>query len=181
MQRLLIILSFFTLSFSEALLDFSDYNDFSKTKRSQDSFLGFTPYVPIGFMGQVRDINSFLSIDLSGFKTEQRNVRFHWGTTFLIFSGIGLHVKQYWLETRYEPISIFSAFSLSANMILPMCSSDDCDPVVFDTQIFSSGLDFNILRFNKFDLRLAAGLMAGYSIALKEVNAAPFLNATLSY
>jgi len=60
-----------------------------------------------------------------------------------------------------------------------MC--EDCDPEVMDAQIISSGLDFNILRFNKFDIRLAAGLMAGYSIARGEGDASPFIYASLSY
>ena len=179
MQRLLIILSFFTLSYSAtALLDFSDYDGSAKIERSEQTIGGFNPYNPIGFYTRSWNIGESNSY-FKKFETEQRDVNFHWGTTLLIFSGTGFHIKQYWSESKYKPISIFSAYSLSANILFPMC--DDCDPRVMDTQIISSGLDFNILRFNKLDIRFAIGLMGGYSIARGEGGAYPFIYASLSY
>ena len=182
MQRLLIILSFCTLSYSEtALLDFSDYDDSAKIERSKHTFVGLNPYNPLGFYTKSWNIGNFNSY-FNKFETEQRDINFHWGTTFLIFNGIGLHVKQYFKDSKYKPISIFSAYSLSANVMLPiMCGTDDCEATLVDTQSISYGLDFNVLRFNKFDVRFVTGLMAGYSIVLGEGGAAPFIYATLSY
>tara|TARA_Y100001936_G_C15883427_1_gene564033 strand:- start:293 stop:835 length:543 start_codon:yes stop_codon:yes gene_type:complete len=180
MQHLLMILSFVTLSYSAtALLDFSDYDDFAKIERSEQTFVGLNPYNPLGVYTRSWNIGNSNSY-FKNFETEQRDVNFHWGTTFLIFSGVGFHIKQYWNESKYKPISIFSAYSLSASILFPMMC-DDCDPVVMDTQIISSGLDFNILRFNKFDIRFAIGLMGGYSIAQGKGGAAPFIYASLSY
>ena len=179
MQRLLIILSFFTLSYSAtALLDFSDYDDAAQIERSEQTFGGLNPYNPLGFYTRSWNIGNSNSY-FKKFETEQRDVNFHWGTTFLLFSGTGFHIKQYWNESKYKPISLFSAYSLSASILFPMC--DDCDPVVMDTQIISSGLDFNILRFNKFDIGFAVGLMGGYSIGQGKGGAAPFIYICLSY
>ena len=179
MQHLLIILSFFTLSYSTtALLDFSDYDDFAKIERSEQTFGGINPYNPLGIYTRSWNIGNSSSY-FNKFETEQRDVNFHWGTTFLIFSGAGFHIKQYWYESKYKPISIFSAYSLSASILFSMC--DDCDPEFMDTQIISGGLDFNILRFNKLDIRFAMGLMGGYSIARGEGGASPFVYGSLSY
>jgi len=182
MQRLLIILSFFTLSYpATALLDFSDYDDSAKIERSEQTFGGLNPYNPLGFYTRSWNIGNSNSY-FKKFETEQRDVNVHWGTTFLIFNGVGLHIKQYLKDSKYRPISIFSAYSLSANFLLPaMCGTDNCEGRLADTHSLSYGLDFNILRFNKFDLRFSAGLMAGYSIALGEGGAAPFIHTTISY
>tara|TARA_B100000965_G_scaffold262253_1_gene221216 strand:- start:235 stop:774 length:540 start_codon:yes stop_codon:yes gene_type:complete len=179
MQRLLIILTFFTLSYSAtALLDFSDYDDFAKIERSQNRVVGLNPYnSPIGFfytkIWNIGNSNSYFQ----KFKTEQRDVNFHWGTLILA-NVVGVHIKQHWNESKYKPISIFSAYSLSANLSVKCI---DCDLVFFDSHFISSGFDFNILRFNKFDIRFAVGLMGGYSISRGEVGAAPFIYTSLLY
>ena len=177
MQRLLIILSFFTLSYSAtALLDFSDYDDSAKIERSEQTFGGLNPYNPLGFYTRTWNIGNSNSY-FEKFKTEQRDVNFHWGTLILA-NVVGVHIKQHWNESKYKPISIFSAYSLSANLSVK-CT--DCDLLFVDSHIISSGFDFNILRFNKFDIRFAAGIMLGYSIYQGEGAPAPFIYTSLSY
>ena len=171
MQRLLIILSFFTLSYSAtALLDFSDYDVY----RSKDKYYGFNPYA-FGIYGGASDIDHSY---FSKFKTEQRDIRWHF-STILLFNGVGVHAKQYWNKSKYKSISIFSSYSLTGFIHFPM--STNSEPEFIDAQIISSGFDFNILRFNKFDIRFAVGLMGGYSISRGEVGAAPFIYTSLLY
>ena len=189
MQRLLIILSFFTLSYSTtALLDFSDDDDSSKVERPIKQFLGLNPYNPLGIytlswkLERLVSNNVAIRSYLKKYESKQRDINFHAGTTFL-FSGVGIHLKQYWNDSKYKPISLFYSYGLSLGLLLPMCSgnSENCEPQCADIHAISSGLDINVLRFNVFDLRLSAGFFALGSVSRLKGGISPFLHLALTY
>ena len=158
-----------------ALLDFSDYDDNAEIKREKNTYIGYNPYSPLGVTTRSWNIGDSISF-LKKYESKQRDINFQLGTTFGFFNSFGIHIKQYLNESKYKQISIFSSYSVNANILLAaMCTGDGCDGEFVDTQIISSGLDFNILRFNKFDLRLSLGLMGGYSFGLDMGGLSPFM------
>ena len=95
----------------------------------------------------------------------------HLGTT-LLASGMGINVKQYWFNSKYKAVSYFSSTSSSFSVILGWGKDKGLG---LDGHTIASGIDFNIIRFNEFDIGLSAGIFAGGSFILMESVAAPFL------
>ena len=175
MKKIITIITlFFTICFSKdgipsALLDFSNYADDEQIDRPIERLTGFNPYNPVGVYTKSWNISTDDSI--------QRDVNIHLGTSFLIFSGVGINVKQYWFNSKYKAVSYFSSTSSSFSVILGM--GKDAEGLGLDVHTIASGVDFNIIRFNRFDIGLSAGIFAGGSLIQMQGGAAPFLYFSL--
>ncbi len=164
-----IIILFFTICFSqEALLDFSNYAYDELIDRPIERLTGFNPYNPVGVYTKSWNIRTDDSI--------QRDVDMHLGTSLFAF-GIGRNVKQYWFYSKYRAVSFFSSASSSFSVILGM--GKDAEGLGLDVHTIASGVDINIIRFNRFDIGLSAGIFAGGSIIQMQGGAAPFLYFSL--
>ena len=151
-----------------ALLDFSDYSDQEEVDRPIERFLGLNPYNIVGFYTY--------SWDIGNNESRQRDVDLHWGSSMVILNGAGVNVKQYWLSSKYKAISYFTSISSSFAIILGM-GRDGVQAI--DVHSLASGVDFNVVRFNSFDIRFSMGLQALGSFAWKESGAMPFMNISL--
>ena len=167
-KNITIITLFFTICFSqEALLDFSNYADDEQIDRPIERLTGFNPYNPAGVYTKSWNISTDNSI--------QRDVDMHLGTTLLAF-GIGINVKQYWFNSKYKAVSYFSSTSSSFSVLLGWGKDKSLG---LDVHTIASGVDFNIIRFNRFDIGLSAGIFAGRSFIQMQGGAAPFLYFSL--
>ena len=170
MKKIITIITlFFTICFSqEALLDFSNYAYDELIDRPIERLTGFNPYNPVGAYTKSWNIRTDDSI--------QRDVDMHLGTSLFAF-GIGRNVKQYWFYSKYRAVSFFSSASSSFSVILGM--GKDAEGLGLDVHTIASGVDINIIRFNRFDIGLSAGIFAGGSIIQMQGGAAPFLYFSL--
>ena len=73
---------------------------------------------------------------------------------------IGVNVKQYWFFYKYRAVSFFSSASSSFSVILGWGKDKSLG---LDVHTIASGVDINIIRFNRFDIGLSAGIFAGGS------------------
>ena len=169
MKKIITIITlFFTICFSqEALLDFSNYAYDEQIDRPIERLTGFNPYNPVGVYTKSWNIRTDDSI--------QRDVDMHLGTTLFAF-GIGRNVKQYWFYSKYRAVSFFSSASSSFSVLLGWGKDKSLG---LDVHTIASGIDINIIRFNRFDIGLSAGIFAGGSIIQMQGGAAPFLYFSL--
>ena len=169
MKKIITIITlFFTICFSQdtipsALLDFSNYADDEQIDRPIERFIGINPYNLAGVYTESLNISTDDSI--------QRDVDWHWGATLSAF-GIGVNVKQYWFNSKYKAVSYFSSASSSFSVLLGWGG----EGLGLDMQILASGVDFNIIRYNGFDIGLQAGIGVGGSFVLMKGGAMPFVN-----
>ena len=120
---------------------------------------------------------SQLTDSFERFETNHRKIYFHMGTTYLIFGGIGLSVKQYLFnKSKYNQNSLFSSlrsnffpflsYSLSYAYILPFCAEDsDCDIFQFDFHSIATGLDVKFVKYNNLNLNGTLGIAYFFSIS----------------
>ena len=173
MKKTITILTvFITLGLTQdtvpsALLDFSDYTDQEKIDRPIERFVGLNPYNIVGGYTYSWNIGKNESL--------QRDVDLHLGTTMLIFYGGGINVKQYWYNSKYKAVSYFTSASSSFSVLLGMGGDGDA----IDVHCLATGIDFNLMRFNKFDVRTSVGLMAMGSFFWMQGGAMPFVNISL--
>ena len=99
----------------------------------------------------------------------------HSGTSLFAF-GIGVNVKQYWFYSKYRAVSFFSSASSSFSVILGWGKDKSLG---LDVHTIASGVDINIIRFNRFDIGLSAGIFAGGSFIQMQGAASPFLYFSL--
>ena len=171
MKKIITIITlFFTICFSqEALLDFSNYTNDELIDRPMERFVGINPYNVAGIYTRSRNISTDDSI--------QRDVDIHLGTSFFILSGLGINVKQYWFYSKYKAVSYFSSASSSFSVLLGW--GKDAEGLGFDVHTIASGVDINIIRFNRFDIGLSAGIFLGGSFIQMQGGPAPFLYFSL--
>ena len=100
----------------------------------------------------------------------QRDVDIHLGTSLFAF-GIGVNVKQYWFNSKYKAVSFFSSASSSFSVILGWGKDESLG---LDVHTIASGVDINIIRFNRFDIGLSAGIFAGGSFIQMQGGACTF-------
>ena len=168
MKKIITIITlFFTICFSqEALLDFSNYAYDELIDRPMERFVGINPYNVAGIYTRSRNISTDDSI--------QRDVDIHLGTSFFILSGLGINVKQYWFYSKYKAVSYFSSASSSFSVLLGW--GNDAEGLGLDVHTIASGVDINIIRFNRFDIGLSAGIVVGGSFIIMKGGGGPFLN-----
>jgi len=173
MKKIITIITlFFTICFSQdtipsALLDFSNYADDEQIDRPIERFIGINPYNLAGVYTKSLNISTDDSI--------QRDVDWHWGTTLLAF-GIGVNVRQYWFNSKYKAVSYFTSTSSSLGIVLGMGSEGGMG---LDFHSIASGVDFNLIRFNRFDIRFTLGLQTIGSFTLMKGSAMPVINFSL--
>ena len=173
MKKIITIITlFFTICFSQyvtpsALLDFSS-DAYQENDRPMENFVGINPYNPVGVYTKSWNIRTDDYI--------QRDVDIHLGTSFFILSGVGINVKQYWFNSKYKAVSYFSSASSSFSVILGWGKDKSLG---LDVHTIASGVDINIIRFNRFDIGLSAGIFAGGSFIQMQGGAAPFLYFSL--
>ena len=174
MKKIITIITlFFTICFSQyvtpsALLDFSS-DAYQEIDRPMENFVGINPYNVAGFYTRSSNIRTDDSI--------QRDVDIHLGTSFFILSGVGINVKQYWFNSKYKAVSYFSSASSSFSVLLGW--GKDAEGLGFDVHTIASGIDINIIRFNRFDIGLSAGIVLGGSFIIMKGGGGPFLNFSL--
>jgi len=175
MKKIITVITlFFTICFSQdtipsALLDFSNYADDEQIDRPIERFIGINPYNVAGVYTKSWNISTDDSI--------QRDVDMHLGTSFFILSGVGINVKQYWFNSKYKAVSYFSSTSSSFSVLLGW--GKDAEGLGFDVHTIASGVDINIIRFNRFDIGLSAGIVLGGSFIIMKGGGGPFLNFSL--
>jgi hypothetical protein len=172
MKKYILILSLFIsfISSATALLDFSDYEDNEKIDRKIERFYGVNPY-------NIAGILYTKSWNYSSDQSKQRDVDIHWGTNIVTWS-VGVNVKKYWYDSKYKAISYFSSYSSSFALVLPMGGSKG--PVPIDVNSVAAGIDFNVIRLNKFDIGFTAGLQCIGSFVLMDASPVPVFNISLS-
>tara|TARA_B100000676_G_scaffold113760_1_gene113380 strand:- start:3033 stop:3569 length:537 start_codon:yes stop_codon:yes gene_type:complete len=174
MKKIITIITlYFTICFSQdaipsALLDFSNYTDEKQIDRPIERFYGLNPY---NLGGLLYTKSSNYSSD----KLLQRDIDFHWGTNMITWS-LGINVKQYWFNSKYKAVSYFSSTSSSLGIVLGMGSEGGMG---LDIHSIASGIDFNLIRFNSFDIRFTLGLQAIGSFTIMKGSAIPVINFSL--
>jgi len=151
-----------------ALLDFSDYNNYEEIDRPVERFYGLNPY-NIGGGLYTKSTN------VSTNKLAQKDIDLHWGTNIVTWS-LGINVKQYWFNSKYKAVSYFTSTSSSLGIVLGMGSEGGMG---LDIHSIASGIDFNLIRFNSFDIRFTLGLQAIGSFTIMKGSAIPVINFSL--
>ena len=148
-----------------ALLDFSDKSN-DNINRKVERFYGLNPY-------NLGGIVYTKSTSYATNESLQRDIDIHWGTNFFSWS-VGINVKQYWYNSKYNAVSYFS--SVSSNLGLVIGMGGDNGGKGLDFHSIASGIDFNVVRFNNFDIRFTLGLQTLGSFTLMKGWAIPVIN-----
>jgi len=151
-----------------ALLDFSDKSN-DNINRRVERFYGLNPY----------NVGGILYTKSTSYATNeslQRDVDIHWGTNLITWS-IGINVKQYWYNSKYKAVSYFSSVSTNLGLVLGMGGEDGGTGLDFHS--IASGIDFNVVRFNNFDIRFTLGLQTLGSFTLMKGQPIPVINVSV--
>ena len=171
-KNITIITLFFTICFSQyvspsALLDFTS-DAYQEIDRPIERFYGLNPY----------NLGGVLYTKSSNYSSDellQRDIDTHWGTNMVTWS-LGINVKQYWFYSKYKAVSYFTSSSSSLGIVLGMGSEGGMG---LDFHSIAAGVDFNLIRFNRFDIRFTLGLQTIGSFTLMKASAMPVINFSL--
>jgi len=159
------------------------YNESLKSEQTMIQF-GLNESLHLLGIGTVK-INASDFFDFfKKFETSQRDMYIHFGSTMIIFGGIGVSGRQYLFNSKQNILSPFLSYSSSLCYIMPFCAEDsDCDIAVFDFQSIALGLNTKLIKYKKFNLDGVLGVAYLFSISHQDqsMGAWPTLSLSLSY